>query len=274
MKYFQFSSKKPCYFCGAEPPSSKEHVPARMLFRGHDCDRFTVPSCPEHNMSKTDSDQTVISAVLQSMDQVQVNMPGKSLSEAVCRSIEAGRSSNDRVRKNVRLQPLLEDPPASHDFDLPYIDSCVQYLDWFTKLTAALCWVLVGDVHEASRWEDASTSSTTFIKLHGTTPIKTVQERIFEQIIWHDSVVATPEWKAGWQPKPRPYPMDIYEFRLGIDRRNRFGPITTYMWHRVVRSHSFITTFVPSDRLLAIFDELPPADPPASRLANLSIPNP
>lgn len=45
----QFSKNSPCYYCGAPPPSSREHAPVRAMFEAFDCDSITVPACDEHN---------------------------------------------------------------------------------------------------------------------------------------------------------------------------------------------------------------------------------
>src|SRR6185503_18234133 len=65
----QYSKWKPCYYCGAPPPSTQEHAPPRLMFAAFDCDIITVPSCEKHNTEKAGNDRAVITALVRSLHQ-------------------------------------------------------------------------------------------------------------------------------------------------------------------------------------------------------------
>src|SRR5437667_5843967 len=57
----QFNKHRPCYYCGAQPPSSREHAPIRAMFDAFDCSAITVPSCEAHNNDKNLADRAILS---------------------------------------------------------------------------------------------------------------------------------------------------------------------------------------------------------------------
>jgi len=64
IRLFSYSKKEACYYCGKLPndkaPSSKEHVPPKMMFKGFNCDSITIPACANHNTNKNIGDRAVV----------------------------------------------------------------------------------------------------------------------------------------------------------------------------------------------------------------------
>src|SRR6267143_939004 len=89
MKPKQYSKRKPCYYCGAPPPSTAEHAPPKLMFSAFQSDSITVPSCSEHNNGKSDKDRAIITALIKSLYRtVGCDVPLRSFPTDVIEAID------------------------------------------------------------------------------------------------------------------------------------------------------------------------------------------
>src|SRR5437870_4131930 len=108
----QYSQRKPCYYCGAEPPSSGEHAPPKMMTAGFGCSRITVPSCAQHNTEKCGTDQAIVSALIQMVRQGRLLLLRQGglivpLPAKVLEAIRIAEPKHSRARNHVSLRPFL-----------------------------------------------------------------------------------------------------------------------------------------------------------------------
>ncbi len=85
---------KVCYFCG-NSATSREHAPPKLMFRKFDCDSITVPWCDDHNSSKSGEDQAIVSAFVQSLD--NLFKQGTRLISNVVKAIRVTSSLTNKV---------------------------------------------------------------------------------------------------------------------------------------------------------------------------------
>src|SRR5215472_5451986 len=90
---------KGCYYCG-KPPTSHEHVPPRMMFKGFDCDSITVPACADHNNEKSGRDQTIVFGHLLYL---QKPNPKHPLELEVQMAVDIASPAFPQLRKRVSL---------------------------------------------------------------------------------------------------------------------------------------------------------------------------
>lgn len=211
----QFSRKKPCYFCGAAPPSSAEHVPPQILFGGYNCDRITVPACDDHNNAKSGRDRAIVTAMARSMDQIlKAGLLRKPFSSNVQRAIETLEQDYIQANRELTLQQYLIDPPEGLDIVLPFFKSDVQLQTWVVQLTAALVWSIVGEYDPASQWQSAWSWSPHYVPTPEPILFQDAAKLALQRTIAQTEIDQRFTWWSGWSSKPRSYPPDIYHFAL------------------------------------------------------------
>jgi hypothetical protein len=236
----QFSKQSGCYSCGAKDGITKEHAPPDMLFRGQDCGRLTVPSCPEHNGEKGGRDFAVLSALIQSVEVVARSGHRKDVPDAVRKAIERISPSYHRAKKSVAMKKLLSDPTAEFDLAFPFVDGSVDILEWMGMLTAALVWTATGTHDSGCVWTKAKTRSPCFFYQNDIMKIDNFMER-FDAAL-QDLVVFknAGTWRQGWQPTP-PYPRALYQFSVLVG--NAGNPNAVLFKHSFFGNVDFFTGF-------------------------------
>lgn len=215
LRRYQFSIKKPCYYCGATTSISKEHVPPKALFHGIDCDRITVPACEEHNSEKSSFDKAILCAM------AQVTLEGHALDphdpiytkRVLTTAIELQKTFEE-VKRLASIQGYFENPLAWQindmvRFEFGYI------LIWIRQLTAGLIWHITGeslkdvDFYSGDAFCLGYSVGGPFTQEEN---LRSTSEKIrktahYESLSWH----------RGWTPYPKPYPRDLYRFDVSFD---------------------------------------------------------
>jgi hypothetical protein len=212
-----------CYYCGTKLTRGKngnksaEHIPPKMLFQGFKCDSITVPSCPIHNLSKSNQDQTLISGLLQTLD-----AGNYILHPDVMFAIqhETGKSTFGLTKNKAKTRPFFKNPTGDLA-NLPPV-SQIDYPtnDWIKQITAGLVFDATQKYDSAINWDTAVIHSTAwyigdpngFEEQEGIELIHKAYE-IAES--WEDK-----NWLDGWSSQPKPYPPTIYRFYVafGFDK--------------------------------------------------------
>jgi hypothetical protein len=209
----QFNRSKPCYYCGAPPPSSKEHAPVKSMFEAFDCDSITVPACDRHNTAKNLDDRAIVAFFLRGL---YTGFKSGTLTENVLRAFEVAERNLKNARE-VTLRPLVVDPIGELDTPLSHIDETAKVKAWMRQLTAALVWSVVGEFDPSVRWDDAVVWSPEFAPDTGLLNIEEAKLRIERlQSIKSNINSLAVQWWPGWSSFPREYPRDIYRFELSF----------------------------------------------------------
>lgn len=217
VKLKTYSKKKPCYYCGALPPSSCEHAPPRMMFNGFECDRITVPACVEHNNSKSGRDRAIVTSLVRSVDQMlQSGNLRRSLSENVQHAIEILSPNYRQANNLLMLRPYLIDPPGSLDVALPYVAPDAQLPIWIKQLTAAIVWSATGSYDPEIDWGDAWAWSPHFVQVNNPISMDQAHQKVMQNISCENSIDSNFTWLHGWSAQPKPYPSDIFHFQLSF----------------------------------------------------------
>ena len=217
-KLFQYSGKKPCYYCGIPAQDnmrhSREHAPPEMMFKCFDCDSITVPSCKDHNTKKNIGDRAIVTAMIMAAYQTWKKYPhSPKITDNVLRAIKAVEPYFSQAKNEVQLQNLLVDPPSNKDFNLPYVKPHTKIHAWLRQLTAAMIWSKIGKNDSYFNWDQAWVWSPGYIQISG--PI--LREEAVQRFIQNrgiESNMNTLNWQSGWTAIPRGYPKDIYSFEL------------------------------------------------------------
>jgi len=209
-KLRQFSRKEPCYYCGAPPPSTREHVPPRRLFGNHNITSITVPSCDKHNYEKHGHDQGFITALhlcLREMINHGLTAPPTSP-----QTLEILAKLQDSQLGQVgEFRQFLQDSPAELDFDLPYIRSTQSMTDWIRHITAGLVWAKLGKYHPAIQWDSSYVRSPNFVEASSSVSKDKAFEFASQWQMLRPKIEALP-WRSGWLASPAGYPPEIYQY--------------------------------------------------------------
>lgn len=229
----QFSKRKPCYYCGAPPPSSREHAPPQMMFDGFDCDSITVPACERHNTEKSMGDRAVVSAAIHCALLTKRDHPDSALlTENVLRAIDRVEPKLQKAAGHVAIRRIRGAPPHL-DVPLPHVLPEVDIRRWMRHLTAAVTWRAIGPHHQHVNWDDAVSWSPGFVPSDdgsiefGPFALRIAQGRLIEEEL---SVLS---WRAGWSAAPRPYPSDIYSFSVAFIKPDSWAGNNVALRHRV-----------------------------------------
>jgi len=130
LRLHQFAKGKPCFFCGAPGPNSKEHAPPKAFLEGSECDSITVPACPQHNTGKAGSDNAIKAALLRGIDEMISSGTKKDVSDAVRRSIETMQPKYRQANCLVTMKPLVSDHPDDADVSLPFLAKAAEVESW------------------------------------------------------------------------------------------------------------------------------------------------
>jgi hypothetical protein len=250
LKLHQFSKRKPCYYCGAIPPSTPEHAPPQMMFDGFECDSITVPSCEKHNHSKSTSDRAIITAIIMSAYQEWKRDPTcQILTPNVIKAIKVLEPNFSQAKNEVSLKKILVNPPSNLDIPFPYTQPSVNPRDWIRQLTAALVWSVIGKHDARIEWDKSRVWSPGLFPI--IEPIDS--EKAAELFIKHRDIegeLNALDWHSGWSPKPRNYPMDIYSFDICfLESPQKWEGIDIMFRHRFYNNTSvwFLGITVPAE---------------------------
>lgn len=209
----QFSTGKPCYYCGAPPPSSREHAPVKMMFEAFDCDSITVPSCDRHNTVKSLDDRAIVTFFLRGL---YYGLKKGSLTASQLRALEVAEHKLGKATE-VTTQPLVRDPLGIVDTRFSHIDETRKVKDWMRLLTGALVWSVQGKHDSSVNWDQAMVWSPEYVVDTDQLDIEQAGLRL-EKIRSIKAEVdrVSVYWWPGWTSYPRGYPPDIYRFDVSL----------------------------------------------------------
>jgi hypothetical protein len=209
----QFSAGKPCYYCGAPAPSSKEHAPVKMMFEAFDCDSITVPSCDKHNTVKSLDDRAIITFFLRGLYH---GLKTGSLTANQLKALEVAEHKLGKANE-VTLQPLVRDPLGIVDAPLSHIDETKKVKNWMRLLTGALAWSVQGNYDSSVNWDKAIVWSPEYAIDTGQLDIEQAGLRLEKlRSIKAEVDRSSVYWWPGWSSYPRGYPPDIYHFDVSL----------------------------------------------------------
>jgi hypothetical protein len=212
------SRGKVCYYCG-KPATGREHVPPKQMFREFDCDSITVPSCEDHNTSKSFDDQTIIDHLIHGVDWQRKRA---SISKGAAKALPLRPSSFSRTKRLIDYANPIDHPMLP---TVPYLEPGPDIYRWMQCIAAALVFDGAG-FHDASiDWPAAVVFSPGFLpgpkglKIPVDDAAKWLGARQQTADGWDRSF----DWRKGWSAQPKPYPADVFAFHVGFYRRGFVG---------------------------------------------------
>lgn len=243
----QFSKHKPCYYCGAPPPSSREHAPVKSMLRPFECDSVTVPSCDEHNTDKNLDDRAIVTFFLKGL------YYSFKTGALTTNQIAALQDYHLDHAQEVELDNLVMDPEGKFDVPLSHIDDTHKVMSWTRNLTAAIIWSGTGEHDQLIDWDNAYVWSPEYVEDRGKINLEEAQinfqrTRLIKEYVNRQSI----HWWSGWSAYPRPIPPDIYRFEISqlphqfllenvtglemIIRHIFYGKFSWYVWFSASQS--------------------------------------
>jgi hypothetical protein len=228
---------KPCYYCGAPPPSSREHVPPKMLFKETEFSAISVPSCEKHNYEKHALDQGFVAALAIAVKKVREMVPG--IYSVPSDDIPVLDVPEGVVRRVGTIRSYILDTPADIDTDLPYIDSIVDLHDWIRHISAGLLWARLGPEAVKLDWDEAFVRSPNLVQIDK--PVSLQQAGDHSKFTKHILELSESiDWYPGWFRKPHGYPQCIYHFSISSLQDPKFSePSHLIFRHEFFRSFTF-----------------------------------
>ncbi len=252
MRLKQYSKHKPCYYCGAPPPSTQEHAPPKLMFAAFDCDRITVPSCEKHNTEKAGNDRAVITALIRTLHQTLEHRDStNSLPENVLKAINFLEPDFHQANRELTSQSLLADPEL--DFKIPKLN--ISIFDWIRQLSAAMVWRATGEFDSSIDWSKADIWNALYLQDSNSWQVLDIA---WQAEINHASeqIIESSDWKLGWSSTPRRYPSDIYNLKMCFSPpfEQRKGVEVAFR-HQFYSCLNWYVWFVPSHKIKMLLEE-------------------
>lgn len=232
LKRYQRSPKRPCYYCGAPPPSLSEHAPPRALFKAADCDMITVPSCDAHNSEKSFADKAVLTAMAKVvLEGYKVNSRDQKYTPNIMKTVASIEAAFSEVAQLVTWQGFYVEPEPWQTNDMVYFKTSLFFLDWVRQLTAAVVWHVVGEPQSNVVWDAVEVYNPYFYTggpYQQDEGNKAVLDSEYKRLVLDDLT-----WHRGWSAHPKPYPRDIFRFDLSFDT------VESYSTANVTFRHTF-----------------------------------
>lgn len=212
------SKGKVCYYCG-QAATGQEHVPPKQIFKAFDCDCITVPSCEDHNTSKSFDDQTIIDLLMHAVDWHRRRAP---LSQHAAEALSLRFSSFSHTKRRIDHANLVDHPMLP---EIPYLEPGTRIYGWMQHVAAALVFDGAG-FHDASiDWSMAVVFSPTFLSVPKAPaiPLEDAAQWLRDRQQIADAADRSFEWLEGWSAQPKPYPRDIFAFHVAFDDQGFVG---------------------------------------------------
>ena len=161
LRLHRFSQGKPCFFCRAPGPNSKEHAPPKAFFEGSECSKITVPACAEHNTDKAGADNAIEAAPAGALMKWFQAAP-RRMFPMLSALIETMQPKYRQANRLVTMKPLVSDHPDDTDISLPFLAKAAEIESWVKMLTSALLWSVTGTHDTGSDWINASAFSPSY----------------------------------------------------------------------------------------------------------------
>ncbi len=207
---------KKCYYCGKRA-TTKEHLPPKQMFKAFECDSITVPSCSEHNCSKSGEDQAIVSTFLMSFkNSLKMNqLINPKVKDAVLEALPSFEFTKNRVESRHLFQSIKNE--LSNIPEIGFIKSPIKIKNWINTLTAGLVYDALNYFDENIEWEKMDCWSPDYVP--STNKVTDLDKYHTLKLIkdfglWFDK---KNKWILGWSAYPIQYPKEIYHFYVSIN---------------------------------------------------------
>ena len=247
----QFSSRHACYYCGANPPSEREHVPPKSLFKGTRYSSITVPSCDIHNHGKHGQDQGFVAALASGVQALRRSERSDD-AESSPIPIPALSASLEQVSRVGTMRRYVIDLPEEIDTSLPYFESSVELYEWISFISAGFTWAKIGPQSSTLEWPSAIVRSPNLVQSKDSLLLSQaadVEKRIQEV----NEMALSLEWRTGWYNDPHGYPPDVYHYSVSSLPISELSPSPNLVFrHRFFGCFTFFLLIDCPDQILSI----------------------
>ncbi|HUV74437.1 MAG TPA: hypothetical protein VMW79_09020 [Anaerolineae bacterium] len=212
------SKGKVCYYCGQAAPG-QEHVPPQQMFKAFDCDSITVPSCEDHNTSKSFDDQTIIDLLMHGVDWQRRRA---SISQHAAEALSLRSSSFSHTKRRIDYAHLVDHPMLP---TIPYLEPGPDIYSWMQWIVAALVFDGAGFRDPSIHWPAAIVFSPSFLPGPKalSIPLEDAAQWLRDRQQIADDADRSFEWSEGWSAQPKPYPADVFAFDVGFHDQGFVG---------------------------------------------------
>jgi hypothetical protein len=212
------SRGKVCYFCG-QASTGREHVPPQQMFRAFDCDSITVPSCDDHNTSKSSEDQVIIDLLMHSIDWQRRRGP---VSQQATEALSLRFSSFSHTKRRIDHSNLVDRRELP---EIPYLEPGTDIYRWMQQVAAGLVFDAARFHDPSVDWSRALVFCPTFLPVAKAPPLPldVATHWLRERQEIADGADRSFEWLPGWSAQPRPYPPDLFAFQIAFDDEGFVG---------------------------------------------------
>jgi hypothetical protein len=194
-----------CYFCG-QPATTREHVPPKILFQGHQSHGIVVPSCSKCNNEKSQSDSTLVIGWLKT---VELGKDHYIADPEVLNVMSAVQPNFGQAKRLLTTAKIL----SQLDYPLVQLSGKINIRLWICQITAGLVYKRLGRFEPKINWEEAKSYSP---YLFETSPTTLMPENEFFKKLSNGSqfrsVADNIPWLRGWLYEA--YPEKLYRFDI------------------------------------------------------------
>jgi hypothetical protein len=190
-----------CYFCG-KIASSKEHIPPKQVFKGLKINRITVPSCDEHNTSKSGEDEAIVKSMLLTIERNKEII----LAPEVVIALNEVKDHYNQVKGTVTEDAIYLD----YDKKIVCLDASVDLTKWIKELSAGMICYKIKCFDSNNNYKDSRVFERNSYSKNTKKLIDFEKER--NEKIRLQELSEIGEWNDGWIPESI-YPDALYYFK-------------------------------------------------------------
>jgi hypothetical protein len=198
-----------CYYCG-NTANTKEHIPPKSIFSSIVCDKFTVPSCADHNTEKSNEDDSIIKGML-----ISLSYHGNKLDPAVKKAISVSKPHFKQVKSTIKTTNFIYDLPEANT-ELAYINGKVKMKDWYSKISAGIVYTAIKKYEMRNRYDETIVYNLSYYASKDLGITKNEFEKEYYRNQYTLKTFDKMKWIDGWKSGPINYPKELYYFRLSI----------------------------------------------------------
>jgi hypothetical protein len=196
---------KECYFCG-KTANSREHLPPTQVFKGIKVDkknRITVPSCDEHNTSKSRDDEAIVKSMLLTLERNK-NIP---LAPEMETALNEVKDRYNQVKRTVTEEAIYLD----YDKKIVCLNASVDLTNWIKELSAGMICYKIKCFDKNNNYKDSKVFERNSYSKNAEKHLSDFEKERNKKLKLQE-LSERGKWNFGWLPE-NPYPDTLYFFK-------------------------------------------------------------
>lgn len=183
----------------------------------------------------------IITSLVRGIHSLEYKRILPSSGDLVRSTIEKIKRRYNQTKNDIYVQKFKGDSSSNQEIELAVTRSHVDIRGWSVQLTAGLVWSVIGrsavDWSRAWAWSPSQYDSASVSASEAASNSEAAAE-----------VEASGTWRAGWSARPRPYPRQLYSFKVRQSASAGGAECTMIFRHSFFERYQiYVQFFLPED---------------------------